>query len=165
MGGEAESPDVLGAEGLVGAVLGLEDDGGLDDLEAVPGARGDVHPVAALVAAEPQARGLATLVVIEHHVYLPAQQQLGLGCIPVPVHGNLRPALQGVQHPLRAVPGRVAQVAVHPQPRRRLCLGGQGVKKGVVYQHVNQFLFPFLSSFLPPFSLPAALARRYSSWR
>ena len=56
MGGEAESPDVLGAEGLVGAVLGLEDDGGLDDLEAVPGARGDVHPVAALVAAERRRR-------------------------------------------------------------------------------------------------------------
>ena len=143
MGGEAESPDVLGAEGLVGAVLGLEDDGGLDDLEAVPGARGDVHPVAALVAAEPQARGLTAAVVVEHHVYLPAQQQLGLGGAAVPVHGDLRPALQRVQHPLRTVRGRVAQVAVHPQPRRRLGLSGQGVKKGVVNQHRSVFVFVF----------------------
>ena len=143
MGGEAESPDVLGAEGLVGAVLGLEDDGGLDDLEAVPGARGDVHPVAALVTAEPQARGLTAAVVVEHHVYLPTQQQLGLGGAAVPVHGDLRPALQRVQHPLRTVRGRVAQVAVHPQPRRRLGLSGQGVKKGVVNQHRSVFVFVF----------------------
>lgn len=136
-------PDVLGAEGLVGAVLGLEDDGGLDDLEAVPGARGDVHPVAALVAAEPQARGLTAAVVVEHHVYLPTQQQLGLGGAAVPVHGDLRPALQRVQHPLRTVRGRVAQVAVHPQPRRRLGLSGQGVKKGVVNQHRSVFVFVF----------------------
>ena len=143
MGGEAESPDVLGAEGLVGAILGLEDDGGLDDFEAVPCAGGYVHTIAALVTIQPEARGLAAVVVVEHHVYLSAQQQLCLGSISVPVHGDLRPALQRVQHPLRTVRGRVAQVAVHPQPRRRLGLGGQGVKKGVVNQHRSVFVFVF----------------------
>ena len=43
--------------------------------------------------------------------------------------------LQGVQHALGTVVRGVAQVAVHPQPRRRLRLRGESVEKKVIDQH------------------------------
>lgn len=113
---------VFGAEGLVAAVLGLEDDGGLDYGEVVPGTGGDVDPISAFIAVEPEACGLAARVVVEHHVYLAAQQNLAFGSATVAVYGQDGSGLQGIQHSLGAVVRGVAQVAVHPQPRRRLRL-------------------------------------------
>lgn len=55
----------------------------------------------------------------------------------VPVDRQLCPGLQRIQHPLRIILRRVAQVVVHPQAGRSLCLRGEGVKELRVYHHVR----------------------------
>ena len=119
----------------VAAVLGFEYYGRFDDFEAVPDPGGDVYSVSALVAVEPDARSLVAALVVEHHIYLPAQQQLRLGSAAVTVHGNFSAFFEGVEHPLRAVFRGVAQVAVHPQTRGSLRLACESIKESVVDQH------------------------------
>ena len=113
---------ILRTQGLVLAVLAFEDDGGFEDVDAVPLAYGDAeardiatgfeqhsgrfaeHPAAAKVhavrVAVPDA--LKTLL-IENLLHLAAKQHQHLGGLCVAVNRQHSPRQQRVQHPLGVV--------------------------------------------------------------
>ena len=55
----------------------------------------------------------------------------------MPMDGHHRAGLQGVEHTLALVGRGVAQVEVHPQPRRGLGLSSQGIEEFLINQHLK----------------------------
>lgn len=76
-------------------------------------------------------------VVVVDPLHLATEHYHGLGGVVVAVDGHHRAGLQGIQHALALVGGGVAQVEVHPQPRRSLSLSGQGVEEFLINQHLK----------------------------
>ena len=75
------------------------------------------------------------LGVVEVFHEMPPQAHHRLRRRPVPMDGQHRPRLDRIQHPLRLVRRRIPQVQIHPEPRRGLRPGGQGVKGLFVDDH------------------------------
>ena len=78
------------------------------------------------------------LGIVEVFHEMPPQAHHRLRRRPVPMDGQHRPRLDRVQHPLRLVRRRIPQVQIHPEPRRGLRLGGQGVKGCFVDDHTTK---------------------------
>lgn len=72
---------------------------------------------------EPAAR-LVSLPIEEQFLRPAPQHHHVLTRAHVPMHGNHRPRLDGIEHALGLVVNRVPEVIVHPQAGRGLGLGG-----------------------------------------
>ena len=85
--------------------------------------------------------GQPPLPVIEVLLEMPPQAHHRLGGGPMPMDGQHRPRLDGIEHPLRLILRRIPQVQVHPKTRRCLGLGGQGIEGMLVDDHTRDFIF------------------------
>ena len=63
-----------------------------------------------------------------------------LGCVPMPMDGQIRPRFDGIQHPLGAILRGIPEVQVHPETRGFLGLGGEGIKDMQVNDHLPDLL-------------------------
>ena len=77
---------VVGWQWSVGAVLHLEYNRRLDDLESVPLARRNVHSVVALRWIQCEPFGFIALGVVEHDIDQSPEQDVGFGSVTVTVH-------------------------------------------------------------------------------
>ena len=58
----------------------------------------------------------------------------------MPMDGQRRAGFQRVEHPLRLIVRPVAQVKIHPKPRRGLCLRGEIVEELLGDEHNSVFV-------------------------
>ena len=72
-----------------------------------------------------------SLVIIIGPDGLAAEHGHTLRGAKMPMDGQHRARLQGIEHTLGMVVGRIAQVVVLPQARAGLGLGGEGVEEGL----------------------------------
>lgn len=106
--------------------------------ECVPGAGRNVDG-----ADRPRRRDLigrrtdALELIIELLDHAPAKHDDRLRCLLMPVYRHDRPWLDRIQHPLRRIRRRIAQVIIHPQPRRCFCLLGEGVQQSRIYLYFH----------------------------
>ena len=126
----------------VGAVFDFEEDGaGGEALEGVPLAGGDVEEEGAGGHVDDLRQASVGIVEVLLEVTAEADDRLGGG--RVPMDGQDRARLDGVQHALGAIGRRIPQVQVHPQPRRRLRPRRQFVQGCIVDDH-RPFVIPDL---------------------
>ena len=83
------------------------------------------------------------VIVIKDLPQMSTETNHRLRGLHMPMDRQRRPRLDGIEHPLGLVGRGVAQVQIHPQPRRRLRLGGQRVKYVLVDNHI--FLIPSIA--------------------
>lgn len=76
--------------------------------------------------------GFFACVVVEDFLCAAAEDYHIFTGHGVPMDGDDRTGLDGIQHPLRLVFGRIAEVVVHPKTGRGLSLGGQLVKNSII---------------------------------
>lgn len=100
----------------------------------MPLAGGDVNERAARDHVDHRGQGAG--IVIEVLLEMSPQAHHRLGCSPMPMDGQHRPRLDGIEHPLRLILRRIPQVQVHPETRRCLGLGGQGIEGMLVDNYV-----------------------------
>ena len=105
----------------------------------MPLAGGDVNERAARDHVDHRGQGAG--IVIEILLEMPPQAHHRLRCSPMPMDGQHRPRLDGIEHPLRLILRRIPQVQVHPETRRCLGLGGQGIEGMLVYDHTRVLFF------------------------
>ena len=86
------------------------------------------------------------LLIIEVFHEMPTQAHHRLRGGPMPMDRQLRPGLDGIQHALGEILQRIPQVQVHPETRRCLGLGGQGIKDKLVDDHTKQTIINQLRS-------------------
>ena len=74
-------------------------------------------------------------IVIEVLLEMPTEADDCLGGGPVPMNGQDRAGLDGVEHPLGLVRRGVPEIEVHPEPGRGLRLGGEVIQYVLVDSH------------------------------
>ena len=106
-------------------------------LQRMPLAHGNAEATNVASGFNKDGVGKLTLVVIIKPLHLASQHHDGLGGMLMAMDGHHRAWLQGVQHTLALVGRTVAKVEVHPQARRGLGLGSQGVDEFLINQHLK----------------------------
>lgn len=84
--------------------------------------------------------GQLTDVVIKIFLEMSTDAHNRLGCVPMPMDGQIRPRFDGIQHPLGAILRGIPEVQVHPETRGFLGLGGEGIKDMQVNDHLPDLL-------------------------
>ncbi len=104
----------------------------------MPLADGDVEGDVGAVGARGQVDGGGhfALVVVEDFAQMAAQADHRFRRFQMPMDGQRRARFQRVEHPLRLIVRPVAQVKIHPQPRRSLRLGGEIVEELLGNEHI-----------------------------
>lgn len=120
--------DILLPDRLVGAVLDLQDDrAGLEGAERVPGACRNVEGADWAAWRDLNALAADPCVIIELLDHTPTQNHECLRRLPMPMNRNNRTRFDRIQHPLRRICRRIAEIKIHPQARRRLRLSGKAI--------------------------------------
>lgn len=105
--------DIILPQWLPRSILTLEQDRSrFQRAEGVPLAGGDVDEGAA--GEHVDGFGQPPLLIIEVFFEMPAEADYRLGGGPVPMDGQDRAGLDGVQHALGAIGRRVPQIVIHP---------------------------------------------------
>ena len=126
---ELVSPhDILLPDRFIRAVLDFQDDrAGLEGAERVPGSGRDVEGADRAAWRDLDALAADPRIIIKLLHHFPAKYNKSLRGLPMPVDRNHRTRLDRIQHPLRHICRRIAEIKIHPQARRRLRLLGKAI--------------------------------------
>ena len=104
-------------------------------LHHMPLADGDVQGDAIAIGRQVDDIRHLPFLVIKDFAQMPTETNHCLGRLHIPMDGQLRTRLNGIQHPLGPIRRRIPQVQVHPETRRSLGLGSQGIEGMLVNEH------------------------------
>ena len=107
-----------------------------ETLQGMPLPYGDAEAADVATGFNEDSISQSAFVIVIEPFHLATEHYHGLGGVAVTVDGHHRARLQGVQHALALVIRRIAQVEVHPLPRRGFRLCRQGVEELLVDEHL-----------------------------